>query len=126
MRKRLEEQNAKLDDVVDQFLSAYRNTCHQTTEETPAKLLLGHHLRCSLDFLFPPSPTSTLETSLKRKVQKSQAKQKECYDYRSRPRNLLKLEITFYFNKQKGQEKLNGGQLQLLEFLPNSIICENK
>ena len=100
--KGLEERNVKLDDVVDQFLSVYRNTCHQTTGQTPAKLLLGRHLGYSLDLLLPPLHIGTLETSLKRNMQKSQAKQKEFYDCRSRSRKPFQIGDDVLLQQQKG------------------------
>ena len=109
VRKKLVERNAKLD-VVDQSLSVYRNTCRQ---ETPAKLLLGWHLPCSLDLL-PSSPIGSLETSLKRKVQSDKHNRKSLMIVGQDLENHFKLEMLFYFNNKKVKKKRNRRQLVII------------
>lgn len=82
VRKGLEEPRITLDEVVDRFLAVYRNTAHQTTGESPAMLLLGRNLRCSLDMLRPDSPTS-ISIKLRETVRVSQKKQKMTHDRKS-------------------------------------------
>ena len=58
---------------------------------------------------------------VEKKVQKSQAKQKEFYDHRSRSQKTFEIGDDVLLQQRKGKKR-NGSQLQLLEFLANSII----
>lgn len=51
----------KIDEILLGYLFNYRNTVHCTTEETPAKLMFGRHLRTRLDLILPSETTHTLE-----------------------------------------------------------------
>ena len=84
VKKGLEESGVNLHDVVHTFLDVYRNTAHNTTGESPAKLLFGRELRCPLDLLIPDFPVAQDKQSLKQKVRESQAKQKKFHDTTSR------------------------------------------
>ncbi|XP_062523748.1 uncharacterized protein K02A2.6-like [Corticium candelabrum] len=70
VRKGLETPGARLQDVVTDFLVVTRSTEHNTTGDSPSKLLLGRELRCSLDLLVPELPAHQDQTKqlLKRKV----------------------------------------------------------
>ena len=101
----MEEPNAILDEVVDNFLATYRNTEHDTTGESPAKLLMGRHLRCSLDMILPPSATSAIDTKLSRKVRASQRQQKKTYDQHSKRRVFFEVGDTVLVRQPESLEK---------------------
>lgn len=50
------------DVIIDRFLFDYRITKHCTTNETPAKLLLGKELKSRFSLLKPPLTTEIIET----------------------------------------------------------------
>lgn len=66
--------NAKL----NEFLFTYRNSCHSSTNRSPAEILFGSNLRCRLDLLNPLPPRSSDQT-LNETVKKSQCSQVEYY-----------------------------------------------
>ncbi|VDI71497.1 Hypothetical predicted protein [Mytilus galloprovincialis] len=51
--KAMRGENADLNKKLANFLLAYRNTPHTTTNETPAKLFMGRNLRNRLDLIKP-------------------------------------------------------------------------
>ena len=91
VRKGLETPEANLQDVVTDFLMVYRSTEHNTTGESPSKLLLDRELRCSLDMLAPELPAHPDQTKqlLKCKVQECQERQKKRHDRTSHERKLF-------------------------------------
>ena len=107
VRKGLETPGANLQDVVTDFLMVYRSTEHDTTGESPSKLLLGRELRCSLNMLVPELPAHQDQTKqlLKRKVQECQERQKKRHDHTSHERKPFQLGAVFVRqpeSKQKG------------------------
>ncbi len=71
IKKGMESGKASLEEVVTDFLSVYRNTSHNTTNVSPARLLMNRDLRCQLDLLKPPQKSSVLTMTLKETVKKA-------------------------------------------------------
>lgn len=62
----MKQEKRSLKEKLESYLLSYRNTPHATTNETPAKLLMGRSLRTRLDLLKP---------DIRRKVQEKQVDQ---------------------------------------------------
>ena len=72
--------------AVDYFLFQYRSTPHSTTQETPAKLLMGRELRGKLPVL-PSSPQSAALRNAKARDIVRKQKSKDYYDKRFRTKH---------------------------------------
>lgn len=55
------------DMIINRFLADYRTTKHSSTNETPAKLLLGRELKTRFSLLKPPCTVDVLKKSQERK-----------------------------------------------------------
>ncbi|XP_062500547.1 uncharacterized protein K02A2.6-like [Corticium candelabrum] len=105
VQKGLETPGANLQDVVTDFLMVYRSTEHDTTGESPSKLLLGREIRCSLDMLVPELPAHQDQTKqlLKRKVQECQERQKKRHDRTSHERKPFQLEEAVFVSQPESK-----------------------
>ena len=85
----------------------YKSTEHDTTGESPSKLLLGRELRCSLDMLVPELPAHQDQTKqlLKRKFQESQERQKKQHDRTSHERKPFQLGETVFVRQPESKRK---------------------
>ena len=84
---------------VARFLFTYRITPQMTTGTPPSELLLGHRLRCHLDFIRP-----NLET----KVHQSQCCQKQTHDFHAKECNLQVGDHVLAKNFSPGEPWLHG------------------
>ena len=84
---------------VARFLFTYRITPQTTTGISPSELLLGHRLRCHLDFIHP---------NLDAKVRQSQCHQKETHDYHAQDRYLQVGDHVLANNFSSGEPWLKG------------------
>ena len=107
VQKGLETTGANLQDVVTDFLMVYRSTEHDTTGESPSKLLLGRELRCSLDMLVPELLAHQDQTKqlLKREVQECQERQKKRHDHTSHERKPFQLGEAVFVRQPESKGK---------------------
>ena len=75
-------------------LYKYRVTPHSTTQETPAKLLMGRHLKTPLDLLRP---------NLKLRVEEHQRKQKVWHDTKASQRSFEIGDLVYARNFGRGE-----------------------
>ena len=84
---------------VARLLFTYRITPQTTTGISPSELLLGHRLRCHLDFIHP---------NLDAKVHQSQCRQKDTHDFHAQDRYLQVGDHVLAKNFSSGEPWLKG------------------
>ena len=88
-----------LETRVARFLFSYRITPQTTTGTSPSELLLGHRLRCHLDFIRP---------NLDARVRQNQYRQKETHDYHAKDRDFREGDDVLTKNFSSGEPWLRG------------------
>ncbi len=72
--KAMKRENSDINKKLANFLLAYRNTVHSTTNETPAKLFLGRQLRNRLDLLKPDISKQVQDKQMKSAIKPTKEK----------------------------------------------------
>ena len=78
--KAMKGENSDINKKLANFLLAYRNTVHSTTNETPAKLFLGRQLRNRLDLLKPDITRQVHDKQMKAAIKPTKETMREFYE----------------------------------------------